>query len=86
MAPDFKKFAAGILSEWPDLGGWDSFEIEELATECGLLTPTTRTTFCMDPETEEGEFCCNCSEFYTADEAARGFTCLRLHRSLLEGE
>lgn len=80
--PDYREFALGILGEWPDLGAWDPFEIEELATECGLLIPTKRTTFCMDPETEEGEMACSCSEYYTTEETARGFTCLRLHSSL----
>jgi hypothetical protein len=75
------KFAMSLMGEWPDIGEWDPFELQELATECGILLPQDRTTFCDDPETETGPVC-NCREYMSDSEAAVGFKCYRMNAAL----
>lgn len=50
-----RAFAQAILDDWPDIGGLDGFEVQELAEKHGLLTPTIATGPC-------GETCL-CAEY-----------------------
>lgn len=57
--PDFVKFARAILDGWPDGGvEMDGFELQELATDCGLLVPTMMAAPCG----AEPDGCCPCQD------------------------
>lgn len=75
------EFAKAVMGEWPDIGEWDPFELQGLASECGILLEENRTTFCNDPENETGGEC-GCREYMSASEAAIGFSCYRLNPDL----
>lgn len=74
---DLEKFAKKIFetSDWPDGSGIDNGDLQDIAAECGLLTPETRYEPCS-----EG---CHCADYYGADDMRDGVTCYRKCELLL---
>lgn len=68
--PNYKAFAVAIIEDFPDSFP-DGFDIQDLAVEHGLLKTEIRYKAC-------GEHC-QCREYFTEDELARGAECLRRH-------
>jgi hypothetical protein len=71
-----RSFSQWCLEDWPDVGGWDGFDVQETAVRCGLLAPHTVTEPC-------GEMC-NCVEYHGSDGFADGVICYRT-TALLRG-
>ena len=70
---DFIAFARLVMQEWPETcGELDGCDLQDLAVECGLLLPETRTTPCCDD--------CFCAEYHGHDET---LTCFRRCPELL---
>lgn len=66
------------LSDWPEGGDIDGFELQDAAVKHGYLIPETRTEPCG-----EG---CNCSTYYSDDEWRDGVTCYRISAQLMKKE
>lgn len=62
------KFALDVLKDWPDMGGLDPCDVQDLAEKHNLLIPQIVHKPCS------GELCV-CAEICSADEFARGVTC-----------
>jgi Lar family restriction alleviation protein len=67
-AIDLPEFARLVMENWPH-GDVDGGDLQEIAVQCGLLTPQTRTEPC-----HEG---CNCLGYYDPSEWSEGITCYR---------
>ena len=75
-ADKLRAFAKAVLGDWPDCGTLDGGDIQTLAENHGLLTPTTPCEPCGES--------CTCLEYYGADDFARGeVLCYRKTRLLL---
>ena len=75
-AGKLRAFAQAVLGDWPDCGTLDGGDIQTLAENHGLLTPTTPCEPCGES--------CTCLEYYGADDFARGeVLCYRKTRLLL---
>lgn len=74
--PDLVGFCQAIMTYWPD-GGVDGGELQDLATQFGLLGPEERTDFCDTITDGESDGTCPCRELVDSVDAAQGFTCYR---------
>lgn len=69
MKPNYEKFAKTIVNHHPDMSGWDGFDLQKLAIDCGLLKKEIRIEFCDVPGGA-----CTCRNAFTA---GRSFICYR---------
>jgi hypothetical protein len=66
------------LSDWPEGGDIDGFELQDAAVKHGFLIPETRMEPCG-----EG---CNCNTYYSSDEWEGGVTCYRISAELMKAK
>jgi hypothetical protein len=57
-AANLRGFAHAVMGTWPDVGGLDGFDLQELGVKFGLLEKKDRIAPCRE-ET------CNCAEYET---------------------
>ncbi len=72
-----RAFAKDVMGDWPEGGGFDGLELQEMAVKHGLLEETTQHKPCV----EEG---CFCASMCTPEEFEGGVTCYR-RTALLKG-
>lgn len=77
-AAQLRDFANDMLGEWPEVGGLDGFDLQEIGLKRGMLQATTRHAPCR----EEG---CNCGEMVDADEWKDGVVCYSKTALLMGG-
>ena len=63
-------FVLEVLEDFPDLGGLDPCDLQDLAEKYKILVPHIVHSPCGDG--------CNCAEFYDSDSFQKGVTCYRI--------
>ena len=67
-------FARAVFDDWPDIGTYNGFDLQDLGEKYGLLVGTAVTAPCGEN--------CGCLEHMSEEEFAAGHTCYRLAKEL----